>query len=529
MPAYVNPVFHSVLPQHAESYANVVKSIPKVHVRLPLEQSEGKHLDDLKGSRLLPGTLDQVDPNVAKTAVTKRLAQDPKSPAKERARAMRSFMSTSIQRTKAKIVKGADSIANPKADPTAIHTIETQDWDDNLRSEQKGINYRLMHNGVAIAAEKYGSTYPALRQINAALNAQRESPQKVEGMPWICDTAEGFEKFAMNQDAIKPQNFRPAIVHNLLDNIHLLDTSIKVDPQTKGHLFQLIYSNFNNQYERMIDPTDWSQVAKKPSENEKADLPFPRPELELMEGAKKYLEEKKPGVLRILISNRMHPQVRKELERSGMQQFFDYVTGTPLETVFSPANIKDAEKTVSSPLDKVLQETFARKEADIAQVMAEKAAEEDAAAIGKTPAERTAIAKERAQKMEKMKSAREAEDKTTMLHWKQYQHTTVEQLYRKPDQTLLLDAIQSFVDAGLKFSKQVKFVTVGDTGKDVTQAYDLLASGGRVSSGIYISEAKGIVVNPGRDNQVDAARNLARQRGLNIQIDHVPSFNDVKI
>ncbi len=543
---HIPAAFHSTLPepQQIEKYAKVVDQLAEPHALAHVGSTAHKNLKDLEGTNLLPGTLASTHPDALKNTETTRAmatapAKDAKTAANERGRAIRNFFEPRVRLAKAKWREVSFRTRIKFLSPDVKHTIEVQDMDDNVTSEQLGTNYRQVHNAVAMVAAdaRHVAEYPVLTLINDTMRMQRENPKKVEGMPWVCNTGTDFEVYGMSQDAIQPKDFRPAFVRNLLDNIHLLNPDIQLDPETKEHVYHLIYNNFNNQYERMIDPTDWSdldgaegapKVARIPARSEAAsELPFPHAELELMQGAKNYLEKQYPGEFRALISNRMHPHVRKAMEKSGLMPFFDYVTGTPLVSVYSPADVQDAEKAKSTELDEALQASVERKEADIAELMLQKAIEEDPSAVIRTSADLIATS-EYAQTMEATRPAREAEDKELMLRWKQQQHTSVEQIHRKPDQWMTQQAIEVAIEAGYKFSKYVKLKTMGDTGKDGTQIFPTLENDGKLTDNITIAQTEFTMINPYRQAQFNKAMALAKQKGLNVDGKQVSDFSQVK-
>lgn len=196
------------------------------------------------------------------------------------------------------------------------------DWDDCLRDE-KGLNYQLMHNALAVAAREHGARYPELAQAVERLQADMRSGRPAgDGDPLLMKSRTDFSRHLLP----RPEIFKS---HVLQDFVGKMLPGVPADRAKAIH--NILRTGFNRQYQIAVQPRPGPA---RPQEQ----LPFPQVQLDLMPGAREFLEECRTAESRVvLISNRGHGDLENEVNRLGMAHYFDVVAGAPLVSQDKPA------------------------------------------------------------------------------------------------------------------------------------------------------------------------------------------------
>jgi phosphoglycolate phosphatase-like HAD superfamily hydrolase len=202
------------------------------------------------------------------------------------------------------------------------------DWDDCLRDE-KGLNYQLMHNALAVAAREQAARYPELAQAVERLQADLRSGRPAgDGDPLLMKSREEFSRHLLP----RPEIFKSHVLQDFVGKM-LPD----VPPERAKAIHHLLRTSFNRQYQIAVQPRPGPA---RPQEQ----VPFPEVRLDLMPGAREFLEECRTAESRVvLISNRGHGDLEKEVNRLGMAHYFDVVAGASLVSRDKPAGPVPAE------------------------------------------------------------------------------------------------------------------------------------------------------------------------------------------
>ncbi|MCS4509728.1 hypothetical protein NBM50_05555 [Xylophilus ampelinus] len=187
------------------------------------------------------------------------------------------------------------------------------DWDDCLRDE-KGLNYQLMHNALAVAAKEHAKTLPEIGEVLERMRNRAESGIPAgEGDPLLMRSQEDFTHHLMANPGI----FKRHVVEDFVNAMGL-------PPDKEGTVVNAVYAEFNRQYRALM--------RSKP-EDKRGDLPFPDVQFSLMPGAREFLEKcRTPESRVVLISNRGHGELEDEVNHLGMAHYFDVVSGIPVVT-----------------------------------------------------------------------------------------------------------------------------------------------------------------------------------------------------
>ncbi|HEX7635596.1 MAG TPA: hypothetical protein VF427_10000 [Noviherbaspirillum sp.] len=315
---------------------------------------------------------------------------------------------------------------------TPIREVHVLDWDDFLRDE-KGMNYQLMHNALAITANAYKDKHPQLQKIADAVLRQSHHDDYREGMPKLCMMQEQFAKYAI----ANPQFFKRHIVIDLMDSISTLDAGIEISKEQREKMINIIYTEFTRQYKQLVSP-----VSSLRDKGKDVKLPYPDVKLSMMPGAKGFLDKiRNPDARTILISNRGHGDLEKEINKLQMAHYFDWVSGTPEMTIPKSGSAGEEQQASNT----------------------------------------------------------EAHPDTTM----------VKRIHGKPSAYQLRQAFDH-----LSIPSGMNVTLWGDTPKDVTQALDM-------KNALENSNVRGVVVNPGMHEKVEAARQEVKNSGLTLPIDHI--------
>ncbi|MDO3507745.1 HAD family hydrolase [Ralstonia pseudosolanacearum] len=220
------------------------------------------------------------------------------------------------------IVQELDNVSRSSRESVAasdIKQVAVLDWDDCLRDE-KGLNYQLMHNALAVAAREHAQTLPELGEALSRLQARMQSGQPAgEGDPLLMKSRENFTAHLMTNPSIFKRHIVQDFVRTMLPD---------AAPDKAKSLVNAVYTQFTREYERATQPQQ---------NNNLRDVPFPNVQFEMMPGALELLEKCRTADTRvILISNRGHADLEDEVNRLGMMHYFDAVSGAPLVTQPKP-------------------------------------------------------------------------------------------------------------------------------------------------------------------------------------------------
>ncbi|WP_247535713.1 hypothetical protein [Ralstonia pseudosolanacearum] len=323
---------------------------------------------------------------------------------------------------------GADEASSPRSAPADAAQIEPAvvlDWDDCLRYE-KGVNYQLMHNALSIAAQMHAQNLPELKEAVDRLRGRMERKEPAgDSDPLIMKSLEDCSKYLAAHHI-----YRRGLVDDFVSKM-LPD----VDSSKAATITTAVYTQCVREYNRMV--TNPKQRQSRPCE-----VPFPDLEITLMPGARELLSANRAkGSPVMLISNRAHYELEKEVNHLGMRQDFDIVSGAPTVTLPRP-------NASAEPMPKTLQDelTSALRGDDDKDDDALRMALEDASAY--------------------------AHPNTTV----------VTQTDRKPNATRLLDSLQR-----LSVPPEAPIVLYGDQSRDISQAAELAETGRRI---------EGVLIDP---------------------------------
>ncbi|CAH0442900.1 hypothetical protein [Ralstonia pseudosolanacearum] len=321
---------------------------------------------------------------------------------------------------------GADEASSPRSAPADAAQIEPAvvlDWDDCLRYE-KGVNYQLMHNALSIAAQMHAQNLPELKEAVDRLRGRMERKEPAgDSDPLIMKSLEDCSKY-LEAHHIYRRGLVDDFVRKMLPD---------VDSSKAATITTAVYTQCVREYNRMV--TDPDRRQSRPCK-----VPFPDLEITLMPGARELLSANRAkGSPVMLISNRAHYELKKEVDHLDMRQDFDVVSGAPTVTLPRP-------NASAEPMPKTLQDelTSALRGDDDKDDDALRVALKDASAY--------------------------AHPNTTM----------VTQTDRKPNATRLLDSLQR-----LSVPPEAPIVLYGDQSRDISQAAEL-AETGRHIEGVLI-------------------------------------------
>jgi len=196
-----------------------------------------------------------------------------------------------------------------------VKQVVVLDWDDCLRDE-KGLNYQLMHNALAVAAKEYAQTFPEVGEALKRLRSRMESGVPAgEGDPLLMRSRDDFSRHLM----ANPSIFKRPIVEDFVSKM-----MPGLEPRRATSIVNAVYAQFNRQYKSLTQSRRGDQPC---------DLPFPDVQFSLMPGALELLERCRTAESRvILVSNRGHGDLEDEVNHLGMMHYFDVVSGNPMVT-----------------------------------------------------------------------------------------------------------------------------------------------------------------------------------------------------
>ena len=272
-------------------------------------------------------------------------------------------------------------VTSPRS-PKNIHIF---DWDDTLRDE-KGMNYQLMHNSLAIAAHRHGKNHPFLVDLNQAMEASRGKYQ--EGMPLLCMTQQDYSKHTIQHAMLKKDMITdllgklnalsPALETQYLEMKPTIDRNdrrqseplvgqhisrarnkiTRVKESSQEDIINILYTEFSRQYQLMIRP----EVDEKLTAKSDVKVPFPNVAPELMAGAQALLDKvRNPDNAVFLISNKGDRYIRDELAKLGLEHYFDAVSGTPAVSVTGADGITKVKRIDSKPSTAQLQRIISKR------------------------------------------------------------------------------------------------------------------------------------------------------------------------
>ncbi|MBC7500897.1 MAG: HAD hydrolase-like protein [Herminiimonas sp.] len=240
--------------------------------------------------------------------------------------------------------------------PTPIEDVHVLDWDDFLRDE-KGMNYQLMHNALAVSAHRYQQTHPLLRDLADAVSAARGKPYD-ESMPKLSMGVDDYARFAIaNPDFVKRD-----MVDDLLKKAAGIDTALAralhdAGAAEVGKLRNILNAEFRRQYKKLVAPSvDRTLLRQYPAPTSQAApaLPFPDVRLQLMPGARAFLDKHRVASARlVLISNRQDGDMQNEINKLRIAHYFDSTSGVPNLT-----DREEIQRAFSKPNPGRLQEAL---------------------------------------------------------------------------------------------------------------------------------------------------------------------------
>lgn len=324
---------------------------------------------------------------------------------------------------------GADEAGgsrNAPADATQIKPVVVLDWDDCLRYE-KGVNYQLMHNALAIAAQMHAQNLPELGEAVDRLRSRMQRGEPAgDSDPLIMRSQEDCSNY-LAAHGIYRRGLVDDFVRKMLPD---------VGSSKAAAITNAVYRQCVQEYNRMT-------AGPHQQQSRPCDVPFPDIRITLMPGARKRLSAfRAAGSPVMLISNRAHSDLEKEVNHLGIQRDFDVVSGAP--TVTRPRS-----NASTAPMPEALQQRL---------TAALQGNDDDAL--------RAAL-----------------EDASAYAH---PNTTSVTQTDRKPNATRLLDSLQR-----LSVPSEAPIILYGDQPSDISQAAKLAETGRRI---------EGVLIDPGHSD-----------------------------
>lgn len=301
------------------------------------------------------------------------------------------------------------------------------DWDDCLRYE-KGMNYQLVHNALEIAASMHAQSLPELRAaVDRLRGRMARGEQPGEGDPLIMQSQEDCANYLAANPGIYKRGMVEDFVRTMLPD---------VDSGKAADIVSAVYTQCVQEYNRLA-------AGPRLRTARPCEVPFPGVRIALMPGARELLDTSHAaGSPVMLISNRAHSDLEKEVRYLDMQQDFDVVSGAP--TVTRPRSNASA-----APMPEALQQ----------RLTAALQGDDDGAL-------RAAL-----------------EDASAYAH---PNTTSVTQTDRKPHATRLLDSLQR-----LSVPSKAPIILYGDQPSDISQAAKLAETGRRI---------EGVLIDPGHND-----------------------------
>ncbi|MGC0016660.1 HAD family hydrolase, partial [Ralstonia pseudosolanacearum] len=317
---------------------------------------------------------------------------------------------------------GASGSRSAPVDAAQIKPAVVLDWDDCLRYE-KGVNYHLMHNALAIAAHLHAQNLPELKEAVDRLRSRMERGEPAgDSDPLIMRSLEDCSNYLAAH-----QIYRRGLVDDFVRKM-LPD----VGSSKAATIKNAVYTQCVQEYNRMV-------AGPLPRQSRPCEVPFPDIRITLMPGARELLSATRAkGSPVMLVSNRAHSDLEKEVDHLGMRQDFDVVSGAPTLTLPRP-------NASAEPMPEALQQRL---------TAALRGNDDDAL--------RAAL-----------------EDASAHAH---PDTTVVIQTDRKPNATRLLDSLQR-----LSVPSEAPIVLYGDQPTDISQAAELAETGRRI---------EGVLIDP---------------------------------
>jgi phosphoglycolate phosphatase-like HAD superfamily hydrolase len=235
-----------------------------------------------------------------------------------------------------------------------VKRVEVLDWDCCLTNE-KAMNYQLMHNALAIAAHEHADKYPEIRAISKAIQPYIHGEKYQDGMPKLCMGADRFTEFGITNPAF----WKKHIPIDLIQKLSSFAPDIHIETNRKTPIISILQHEFKRQYKALTRPPIPADVQARISAIQTAkniDLPFKNIQLEFMPGAKEFLEQhRKPNTRLLLISNKENHDLHNEVNKLAVAHYFDHISG--VETITQDNNIKKHfSKPNNTRLIRTLQE-----------------------------------------------------------------------------------------------------------------------------------------------------------------------------
>ncbi len=313
------------------------------------------------------------------------------------------------------------------ANAADLKPVVVLDWDDCLRYE-KGMNYQLVHNALAIAAHVHAQSLPELGEaVDRLRSRMQRGEQAGDGDPLIMKSQEDCANYLAAHPGIYKRGMVEDFVRKMLPD---------VDGSKAAAIVNAAYAQCTLEYNQLA-------AGPRQRKDRPCDVPFPDVRIALMPGARELLDASRAaGSPVMLISNRAHSDLKKEVNYLDMRQDFDVVSGAP--TVTRPRSNANP-----SPMPEALQQ----------RLMAALQGDDDGVL------------------------------RATLEEASAYAHpntTSVTQIDRKPLATRLLDGLQR-----LSVPPEAPIVLYGDQPSDISQAAPLAQTGRRI---------EGALIDPGRSD-----------------------------
>ncbi|OHU99617.1 type III effector protein [Ralstonia solanacearum] len=325
---------------------------------------------------------------------------------------------------------GANEASGSRSAPAHaadLKPVVVLDWDDCLRYE-KGMNYQLVHNALEIAASMHAQSLPELRAaVDRLRGRMARGEQPGEGDPLIMQSQEDCANYLAANPGIYKRGMVEDFVRTMLPD---------VDSGKAADIVSAVYTQCVQEYNRLA-------AGPRLRTARPCEVPFPGVRIALMPGARELLDTSHAaGSPVMLISNRAHSDLEKEVRYLDMQQDFDVVSGAP--TVTRPRSNASA-----APMPEALQQ----------RLTAALQGDDDGAL-------RAAL-----------------EDASAYAH---PNTTSVTQTDRKPHAARLLDSLQR-----LSVPSEAPIILYGDQPSDISQAAKLAETGRRI---------EGVLIDPGHND-----------------------------